>query len=88
MPKFLLITILISVLAGHIFSVGNEEVVAQISEEETHTEINEDVQIIESPFYVDEKNENSQVVFINNGEDCIFFGEEGIPYLDSCPKEP
>ena len=33
------------------------------------------------------ENEGSEIIFINNGEECIFFESENIPRLDACPIE-
>jgi len=98
MPRFLLITILILVLAGHIFGVKDEnlntqpvpdpEQINRIEDlyfNENYAEIQQPLQIIESPSINGEENDSFQTIFIDNGEECIFFENEDIPKLDVCP---
>lgn len=101
MPRFLLITILILVIAGHIFAIKEEDVnnqmateqyqIAQIESlyfDEDFIEMNEPLQIIESPSLEEgEEGELLQVIFINNGDECIFFENGDIPKSDVCPTE-
>ena len=99
MPKFLLVTILIFVLAGHIFAVKEDSGENQLEPEienvssiedlyfsENYDERNIPLQIIEGPSG-DLLDGNSQTVFIDNGENCIFFEKDGIPRVDNCPND-
>jgi hypothetical protein len=91
MPRFLLITILILVLAGHIFSVSDytpkEEEKDAIYLEDIYFDKKYEnygpIEVIESPALEDKV----ESMYINNGEDCIFFDEEGIPWLENCPVQ-
>lgn len=100
MPKFLLVTILIFVLAGHIFAVKENSGENQFEEpeienvssiedlyfNENYNKRNIPLQIIEGPSE-DLLNSNLQTVFIDNGENCIFFERDGIPRVDNCPND-
>jgi hypothetical protein len=101
MPRFLLITILIFVLAGHIFAVKeyapppiDEGISIHLEDlyfDDNYAKNNEALQIIEGPsgntdIVNDEKLlNNEQTIFINDGESCIFFEKDGIPRVDFCP---
>jgi hypothetical protein len=92
MPRFLLITIIILLLAGQIFAVKEytptdteEENVVRLEDLYFNEENKEygPIQIIESPT----GQENIETMYINEGGECIFFDRDGIPWLDKCPDK-
>ena len=91
MPRFLLFTILVLVIAGHIFAVKEETSTFEDTEtiriedlyfNEEYINLKEPIQVIE----ISSGDEETSLILIKEEEDCIFF-DEGIPRLEACPVE-
>jgi hypothetical protein len=99
MPKFLLITIFILVVAGQVFKVeeyssaslpaGKVEI-KNTEQMVVENKINDDgneVEIIRWPLVNGNENEEKLPVPVDGGTECLYFDGE-IPRLDTCQIEP
>lgn len=93
MPKFLLISILVLVLAGYVFQVNDYSAASPPASGldsgqmvvESKLDTNGDkIEIIKWPLVNGDENEDKLPVPVDGGSECLFFDGD-IPRLDVCP---